>query len=343
MIEFKPLRINRDARDVFMFDKLTINAHQQMYDKEGNRVFRDDIATASEFNARVAFVVFGMGEILCKNGGEWGFVRFLDQNCEEHVPVFVQNFEMRDDGVIWLLLGWLKSDKDLLQSTHQLRDIRDYMLNENWDLPLHSYLCSLRTQDESKPMHMPAYTRSYTELKRWSKGRLHHDIGSWTAGQTKTDFAAVDIYDALEFYHIAPNMIWRSRLGTHLWKKFILPALAEKDNLSLAFAEDLINCTQLKVVSNESIELQTTCRLCQEHEPSDIVECLPHDIASVHHSCIPIMQLLVDIGNFARDIRKHESFSPECLSLTHSFLLTIANTQHKTNKIQTRERLAHCI
>lgn len=242
--------------------------HQEAtwFDANGDVLHPRNFPDLDAFNTRVEFVVTWHGHVLSKTKPEWALFHFKDpehpDDDETAAPALPLNFYLAKDGEPRILLRWLKTDEEAPAVLRTMQDVQLY--DEDSELTLRCYCEPLRVlaNNDNPATNGFAVMRNYKEhvlpfLQQWLRGRTTtNECGSWSSARCGHYQPVIDVFDALEVYHIDPSLVWKSRIGLLLTRHFRLdvshdnPTVwnfihALRSKLSFSFNDILSQCAQI--------------------------------------------------------------------------------------------------
>ena len=310
-----------DPRDVFPCDSSISNvpSFKQYFDSSGNAVSREDFSSNEDWESQIEFIVLPTGDCVSTAYGEWSVVAFEDEETKREELTLAQPKKIYRHCGKWVVeYKWIKSDRacDATQDKHG--DVRDIFIDDEDDetlLSLQSYQGSLRLYNPAQ-LSLPSYAKTSDMLRRWCRGRVHQQIGFWTAHDRKNpNFVGIDVYDVLELFYAQPQLIGRTRIGEWMWQQVLQPLVTNNENFQLV--QRLLSADHMSAPIK--CEQGKQCVWCGA-EALVRVECYPHGELFADPLCLSKIQRFVAVGCFIRVLRQHKQFSPQCVAYTHNFV-----------------------
>lgn len=300
------LAFGSDARDKFDMRHLASRelAENQYFDRDGNRLEQKRPANGAmqeAFEAEVDFVVLSTGDVMSVAHGEWSLITCANANDVEEQFVAMPRKIYFEDGIPMMELRYVKSDQELAFTRNAREDVRDLIVEDNTVLEARAYQGSLRLYNMDH-VHLPNCETTFYEMRRWLRGRMHSELGFWSKfeGMTKPD---IDVYDLLELYFVPLELLWRTRLGEHLWRYFLQPIGTKNPVL----VQKLLEAPVLDFV--EDAVTLSICMWCGFEAASMRVVIAPQTELFVNNSCLCDVRLVHAIGKWLRDFRACPEFS----------------------------------
>jgi hypothetical protein len=236
-----------------------------LYDRDGNR---------DEKN--IEFIVCHNGTVLSKNHSGFVVIEFQDPRISRKAlcaPGHVEEIDVCSDPENpKVRFSWLKEDKNFKLPGSLL-------LNETHWMPLTAVLKPLHQLNrDEKDMLMPKYKNTIRQFEA-----------------IKID--PNPLYDLLEFYHIANNLMWSSNLGKEIYNTFIVFG-----NPKIEVCIAILTSQTYKLVKKSIVNLCTICNKNVTITHKIVINGLPSMNACV--ICLKRVAYLLLI----RDFRASEKF-----------------------------------
>lgn len=198
-------------------------------------------------------------------------------------------------------------------------------------VPLHWYRAQLlHLSRGTQEKHVMDYINVYREYVALDHLPL---LRHWSCDNETTPNRSditIDVLDVLEFYHIVPKMIWRSRLGRYVWKTFIANYVDFGKGPNLALVGQLMSTETWKTATNKNGD---TCVACQKREVGSMTVFFNQDETSGNFGsvCLKRMHYLHKVGACMRNFRTKE-FDPTSVQTFVPKLQKLHSAFHANDK-----------
>ena len=286
----------------------TPNQKVQYYDGKGKLLVNK---SAEELMKHTRFICPGNGSVCCVNNRDLGLFWCTEHDGEEgHAPGKIVGFLIDPENLdVNLHVQWLTRNK-VYYDTHEPHETTnaDAFFAEPCDMvPLYWYRAQLvhmsRKAQEDHIMDYISVYREYTMLDN-SPLLRHWSCDNMSSANRADDI--IDVLDLLEFYHIAPKFIWRSRLGRFVWKTYIANFVDFGKGPNIALVGQLMS-TDTWTSTQNSDSRGDTCVACQKREVGcTTVYFQQHDdekSGNFGSVCLKRMRYLHSIGACMRNFR----------------------------------------
>lgn len=298
------LLFGTDSRDKFDMRHLVSRdlLENQYFNRDGNCIERKHFVCDESFEADVDFVVLPTGDVMSVAHGEWSLFTYTNDKNQEEQFVGIARKLYFDDGIPMLELRHVKTDEELAFMPNARGDVRDLIIEDDTVLEARSFQGSLRLYNMDH-VHLPNCESTFYEMRRWLRGRMHPEIGFWSRCEGIKN-TILDVYDLLELYFVPLELLWRTRVGEHLFRHFLQPLGTKNKSL----AQKLLEAKAMDIVEDATV--LSACVWCGFEAANMRVVLEPQlELFVNDSSCVFEVRLFHAIGKWLREFRASPDFN----------------------------------